>query len=191
MVYEPAEDSELLLESALIEVSEEDTVIEIGAGSGFVAERIAKKCRFLLATDISPYAVKELGKKGLNVIRTDIAKGVKMKFSLVLFNPPYLELEETLKRDRWEDCTIDGGKGGIEVICKFLDSFDEILEDKGRALLIVSSFNVPKVFEEIEKRGFSYEIVKERSLFFEKLYALRIFRRESSADSGSLHHRES
>lgn len=182
MIYEPAEDSELLLESALEEVREEDSVIEIGAGSGFVAEKIAKKCHFLLTTDISPYAVKELRKKGLNVVRTDIAKGVKMKFSLVLFNPPYLELEDYLKRDRWGDCAVNGGKEGIEVICKFLDSLDEILEEKGRALLIVSSLNVPKVFEEIEKRGFSYEVVRERKLFFEKLYALRISRREPSAD---------
>lgn len=187
MVYEPAEDSELLLEVALKEVREKDTVIEIGAGSGFVAEKIADKCSFLLTTDISPYATKELRKKGLNVVRTDIAKGVKKKFSLVLFNPPYLELEEELKRDRWEDCAIDGGKGGVEVICKFLDSLGEILEDDGRALLIVSSFNVPKVFEEIERRGFSYEIVRERWLFFEKLYALRISRRGPSVDSRSSH----
>ncbi len=178
MVYEPAEDSELLLESAIGEVREEDVVLEVGAGSGFVAEKIAKKCRFLLTTDVSPYAVKELRKKGLNVVRTDIAKGVKKKFSLVLFNPPYLELEEELKRDRWEDCTINGGKGGIEVICRFLDSLHELLDENGRALVIVSSFNTPRIFEEIEKRGLSYEIVRERSLFFEKIYSLRISRRE-------------
>lgn len=182
MIYEPAEDSELLLESALKEVKGDDTVIEIGAGSGFVAEKIVKKCKFLLTTDISPYAVRELRKKGLNVIRTDIAKGVKMKFSLVLFNPPYLELEEKLKKNFWEDRSIDGGKGGIEVICRFLDSLDEILENNGRALLVVSSLNTPQAFEEIEKRGYLYKIVQTKSLFFEKIYALRISRQEQGRD---------
>ncbi|MCC6028256.1 MAG: protein methyltransferase, partial [Archaeoglobus sp.] len=77
MIYEPAEDSELLLRAALKEVKKNDTVIEIGAGSGFVAENLVDKCGFLLTTDISPFAVRELKRKKLNVIRTDIAKGVK------------------------------------------------------------------------------------------------------------------
>lgn len=182
MIYEPAEDSELLLESALEEVKKEDLVIEIGAGSGFVAERIVDKCRFLVVTDISPYAVKELRKKGLNVVRTDIAKGIKMKFSLALFNPPYLELEDEIRRDRWEDCAVDGGKGGIEVTCRFLDSLNEIISADGRALIIVSSLNIPRIFEEIEKRGYTYEVVREKSLFFEKIYAVKISRQGRAQD---------
>ncbi|MCS7119291.1 MAG: methyltransferase [Archaeoglobaceae archaeon] len=174
MIYEPSEDSELLLETALQEVKEEDTVIEIGAGSGFVSEKLIRKCSFLITTDISPFATKNLRKKGLNVIRTDIAKGIKKKFSLVLFNPPYLELEEEIKRDFWEDCTVHGGREGIEVICRFLDTLKDFMERKGRAILIVSSINCSRVFEEIHKRGYIFEIISEKGLFFEKLYAIRI-----------------
>uniref|UniRef100_A0A7J2TLN5 Protein methyltransferase n=1 Tax=Archaeoglobus fulgidus TaxID=2234 RepID=A0A7J2TLN5_ARCFL len=174
MIYEPAEDSELLLRSALREVKTEDTVIEVGAGSGFVAEKLVGKCSFLLTTDISPFAVRELKRKNLNVVRTDIAKGIRMKFSLVLFNPPYVELEEELKRGLWEDCSIDGGKGGIEVICKFLDMLRDFMEENGRAIIVVSSMNTG-VFEEIRKRGFDFEIIDEEKLFFEKLYAVKIW----------------
>ncbi|NHW88548.1 MAG: methyltransferase [Archaeoglobales archaeon] len=173
MIYEPAEDSELLLRAALKEVKKDDTVIEIGAGSGFVAENLVDKCSFLLTTDISPFAVRELKKKKLNVIRTDIAKGVKKKFSLVLFNPPYLELENELKRGFWEDCSINGGKEGIEVISKFLDTLRDFMDKKGRAIIVVSSLN-PRVFDEIKKRGFIFEIIDEEKLFFEKLYAVKI-----------------
>ncbi|MEM0351316.1 MAG: methyltransferase [Archaeoglobaceae archaeon] len=173
MIYEPAEDSELLLKVALKEVKKDDTVIEVGAGSGYVAEKLLGKCSFLLTTDISPFAVRELRKKGLNVVRTDIAMGVKKKFSLVLFNPPYLELEEELKRDFWQDCAIHGGKGGMEVMCKFLDLLRDFMTDDGRAILIASSQN-HGIFDEIRKRGFVFEIVGEEKLFFEKIYAIKI-----------------
>ena len=108
MIYEPAEDSELLLEVALREVREEDEVVEIGAGSGFVAERLRGKCRFLLTIDISPHDVKELRKKGLDVVRTDIARRIKKKFSLILLNPPYVELEDHLRKGYWLDVAVDG-----------------------------------------------------------------------------------
>ncbi len=176
MIYEPAEDSELLLEAALKEVRGEDEVIEIGAGSGFVAEKLKDKCRFLLTTDISPYAAKELRRKGLDVIRTDIAKGIRKKFSLVLFNPPYLELEDNLKKGDWLDVAIDGGKGGVEVTERFLDSLRDIMDAKGRAILIASSYNEPRIYTLLEEKGFRYEIIAERKLFFEKLYAIRIWR---------------
>lgn len=176
MIYEPAEDSELLLEVALKEVKAEDEVIEIGAGSGFVAEKLVGKCRFLLTTDISPYAAKELRKKGLEVVMTDIARGIKKKFSLVLFNPPYLELEEELKRGNWLDVAIDGGKGGVKVIERFLDSLDEIMSPDGRAILIFSSYNEPQIYNLLEERKLRYAIAGKRELFFETLYAIRIWR---------------
>ncbi|MCS7144134.1 MAG: methyltransferase [Archaeoglobaceae archaeon] len=178
MIYEPAEDSELLLETALREVKQEDHVIEVGAGSGFVAEKIVGKCKSLVVTDISPFAVKLLKEKGFDVVRTDIAKGIKKKFSLVLFNPPYIELEEELKRSLWEDCAVNGGKGGIEVICRFLDSLRDFMEKNGRAIVIVSSQNIPRIFDELESREFDFTILAERKLFFEKLFAIKIFERE-------------
>ncbi|WP_456330639.1 HemK2/MTQ2 family protein methyltransferase [Archaeoglobus sp.] len=176
MIYEPAEDSELLLEAALQEIKPEDEVIEIGAGSGFVAERLKGKCRYILTTDISPYAARELRRKGLDVVMTDIARGIKKRFSLVLFNPPYVELEDELKRGDWLDVAIDGGRRGIEVIRKFLDMLDEIMDDGGMAILIASSQNEPEVFDLIRERGFVYEIIGERGVFFERLYAIKIWR---------------
>ncbi len=176
MIYEPAEDSELLLDAALKEVRPEDEVIEIGAGSGFVAEGIRERCKYIITTDISPHAVREMRKKGLDVVKTDIARGIKKRFSLILFNPPYLELEEELKKGDWLDVAIDGGKKGIEVIRKFLDQLHEIMAEGGRAILIASSQNEPEVFRLIEERGFKYSIMMERGVFFEKLYAIRIWK---------------
>ncbi len=174
MIYPPSEDSELLLEVAIEEVNEEDEVLEVGVGSGYVSERIKERCRFLVATDINPFAVRESRRRGINVIRTDLTRGIKKKFSLILFNPPYLELGKEEKQKDWLDIAIDGGKHGIEVIKRFLDEVRDVLAENGRIILIISSFNVPHVFEEIRKRGYRYEILKKRNLFFEEIYAVRL-----------------
>ncbi|HIP25445.1 MAG TPA: methyltransferase domain-containing protein [Archaeoglobus profundus] len=173
-VYPPQEDSELLLETALMEIKKDDEVLEVGVGSGYVSEKLKDKCKFLLATDISPYAVKEAKKKGLNVVRTDLVKGIRKKFTLILFNPPYLELDENEKTGDWIEKAIDGGKHGIEVMVRFLDEAKEVLADNGRIILIVSSINIPRIFEEIKKRDFKFNIIKKRKLFFEELYALKL-----------------
>ena len=173
-VYPPQEDSELLLETALMEIKKDDEVLEVGVGSGYVSEKLKDKCKFLLTTDISPYAVKEAKRKGLNVIRTDLVKGIRKKFTLILFNPPYLELDENEKTGDWIEKAIDGGKHGIEVMVRFLDEVKELLADNGRIILIVSSINIPYIFEEIKKRGFKFNVVNKRKLFFEELYALKL-----------------
>jgi len=175
-VYPPSEDSELLLEAAMREISPDDEVLEIGVGSGFVSERIKGLCKHLIATDISPYAVRESKSKGIEVIRTDICKGIRKKFTLILFNPPYLELSEKERKGNWLEKAINGGKHGMEVIVRFLDEVKEVLADNGRIILIVSSVN-KGIFGEIERRGYAYEIVGQRKLFFEELYALKLYRR--------------
>jgi len=57
---------------------------------------------------------------------------------------------------------------------RFLDEVKEVLADNGRIILIVSSINIPYIFEEIKKRGFKFNVVNKRKLFFEELYALKL-----------------
>jgi len=57
---------------------------------------------------------------------------------------------------------------------RFLDEAKEVLADNGRIILIVSSINIPRIFEEIKKRDFKFNIIKKRKLFFEELYALKL-----------------
>ncbi len=173
-VYQPREDSELLLEAALKEVREDDVVLEVGVGSGYVLEGVKGRCRLAVGTDISPCAVRMAKGNGLEVVRTDLVKGFKRVFTLILFNPPYLELEEHEKSGDWIDVAINGGRHGIEVMVRFLETVRDVLVEGGRILMIISSLNVPYIFEEIEKRGFKYEIVGSKRLFFEELYVLRI-----------------
>jgi len=173
-VYEPHEDSELLLECALSEVKENDAVLEIGGGSGFVSYFLMDKCKFLVSTDINPQAVKCMKKLGIEAVRTDLAEGIKGKFSLVLFNPPYLELHEEERKGDWIEKALDGGKHGSEITIRFLREIRENLDCDGRILLIATSQNLDHIRREMERLNYSFEIIGEKKLFFEELYCLKI-----------------
>jgi len=170
-----------------MEIKEGDEVLEVGTGSGYVAANIKKHFRdvvsTVVATDISPFAVRAAKKEGLEVIRTDIFVGICKKFSLILFNPPYLELEEWEKQGDWLEKAIDGGKGGIEVLTRFIRGLREAMSEGGRAIVIVSSHTSGEVFRVIREQGFGYRILARKKLFFEELYAVRIEKPAESASS--------
>jgi release factor glutamine methyltransferase len=182
-VYPPGEDSQLLLEVALMEIKDDDEVLEVGTGSGYVAACLKGHCREIVTTDISPLAVKSAKREGLEVIRTDLFTGICRKFSLILFNPPYLELEDWEKRGDWLEKAIDGGKGGIEVLTRFITGLRQVMSNKGRAIVIVSSHTSDKVFRVIREEGFDYRIMARKKLFFEELYAVRIGNKSDSTAS--------
>lgn len=173
-IYPPSEDSELLLEAALKEVRPEDDVLEVGVGSGFVSSQLMDKCKFLLGTDISPAAVKEARKKGIEVLRTRFSQGIDKRFSLILFNPPYLELKDKEKRNDWIERAIDGGKHGVEVTSRFLSEVKGVMKEDGRIILITSSTSFPFIESEIKYYGFVFQNLLKKRVFFEELYALRL-----------------
>jgi release factor glutamine methyltransferase len=175
-IYPIAEDTELLLEASIEEVRKDDFVLEVGTGSGFVARELSKRCKGVVATDINPLAVRKAREIGLDVLIADLLGCFKRKFSLILFNPPYLELEESEKRDDWLEKAIDGGKGGLEVIERFISELDGAMVGDGRAILVHSSLNAPEVYEFVDREGFTFEILREKKLFFERLYAIKIYR---------------
>jgi release factor glutamine methyltransferase len=176
MIYPVSEDTLLLLESAEEEIRQEDVVLEVGSGSGYVAEKLKGRCRIVIASDISPFAVGVMREKGLESIRADLLTCFKRRFSLILFNPPYLELEEFERKGDWIERAIDGGRKGIEVMKRFLEQLNSALRDDGRAILIISSVNTPDIYEIIQKSGFRYRILKKKKLFFEMIYAIKIER---------------
>ena len=143
-VYTPREDSFLLLEEAQKEILEDDSVLEVGTGSGYVASGISGMAR-LVATDINPHAILMTRRKGVQVIRTDLTSGLRRAFSLVLFNPPYLPTLPTERLDDWLEYALDGGPDGCEVVRRFLKMVPGVLLPGGRVLILISSL-----------QGFSY-----------------------------------
>jgi len=108
-------------------------------------------------------------------VRTDLARGIKKRFSLVIFNPPYLPLDEVERKGDWLERAIDGGEDGREIILRFLKEIKDNLADNGRILLLVSSLSgIEEILNFAEREGYACEKVNEMKLFFERLEVYRL-----------------
>lgn len=174
-VYVPAEDSFLLAGSLKVEGGR---VLDVGTGTGIVALAAAGKADYVLGVDVNPEAV-ELARgnaQANGILNAEFrlsdlfsSIGVKEKFGLIAFNPPYLPVKEDGLLERsWS-----GGRGGLEVIECFLGQADRHLTPDGRILMVVSSLNNLDELEEMLRRnGLSYAIVAEERIPFETLYVI-------------------
>ncbi|WEU39654.1 MAG: class I SAM-dependent methyltransferase [Candidatus Odinarchaeum yellowstonii] len=176
-VYPPSEDSILLLENIIL--NPDDIALEIGTGSGFIAIQIAKKVKKILATDISSDALKNAVENAkLNKIHniefrlgdlfTPIMNGEK--FTVIIFNPPYLPTSECDKINNQLEVAWNGGINGRSVIDKFLFSVKNFLEDAGRIYLIQSSLSgIEETISKLRQENFKTKILARRKYFFEEL----------------------
>lgn len=174
-VYPIEADTLLLLEVALDEARANDRVLEIGTGTGYIASELLKVASNVLATELNPHATRLAKARGVEVIRTDLAKGIEQRFDLILFNPPYLPTSEHERMQDWMELALDGGPTGRATIERFAFIAEEQLAPKGRILLLISSLTgegeVRRLFEE---RGFSVEVVKRMEYEGEELMVMRI-----------------
>lgn len=180
-VYFPGEDTYLLIAAAKEEVRSADRVLEIGTGSGYVASSIQSQVSFLLATDINPHATISASLRGIEVVQTDLAGGIRAQFDLVLFNPPYLPTLSEERMEDWLEYALDGGPDGTVVIRRFADVADSLLASEGRILLLVSSLiDIDAIRDLFEIKGMKSEVVaKEVQEDREVLSVLRMMRKES------------
>lgn len=170
-VYPPSEDTHLLLDAALSEVRPDDEVLEVGTGSGVVAEALAERADSVVATDTNPEAVRAARDRGVPAVRTDIAACLDANFDLVVFNPPYLPSTDQTPDDAMSSA-LGGGDTGREVAERFLDDAPRVLAPDGRLLLVASTLSG---VEEFEERGdYTVERVASDRYFFEEIVVLRM-----------------
>jgi len=181
LVYEPAEDSFLLADAALEEAEPGMHVLEIGTGSGFVSAVLRTNVKGIrvLATEINPSAVRCAKANGVEVIRTDLFRGLipgspKTSFDLILFNPPYLPTSEEEKVPGWLNYAFDGGISGRETLDRFLDEVGNYLKPGGKILVLISSITgLEAVAKKMKKLGFEIGVVRRKKVSFEELMVVR------------------
>jgi len=177
-VYQPDADTFLLLKAAYAEARPGDRVLEIGTGSGAIAAELVRQCD-VVATDINPHATFCARMKGVNVVRSNLCSGIRGKFDLVIFNPPYLPTLKDERIDDWLEYALDGGETGREVIEQFAAVISDVLERSGRILLLVSSLTgITEVTHLFEQHGYRTEIIQKETVEGEELCVLRIVRED-------------
>ncbi|ELZ94171.1 methyltransferase [Haloferax mucosum ATCC BAA-1512] len=184
-VYQPAEDSGLLAQAALDRIA--GRVLEVGTGSGWVAEQLATKTDAeVVASDLNPHACRQAaersaslradGHRGFEVVRGSLVEPFREdSFDAVAFNPPYLPEDLEAARDDWMEVALTGGEDGREIIDPFLDTVGRVLKPGGEVFLLVSSLTgYDEVLARAESNGFSHEVVVQESYPYETLTVLAL-----------------
>ncbi len=178
-VYEPAEDSYLLIKA--IEAGARKKALDMGCGCGIIALHLAKNGCVVTAADINDGAVEntrqnaEMNRLEIKCIKSDLFSNIDDKFDLIAFNPPYLPTSG-------EDRAWDGGKEGMEVIRRFLKEAGNYLTKGGVIYIILSSLNdVKKLCREFPQ--YEFKKIAEEKFFFERIYAYKLLMKESPLSS--------
>lgn len=165
-VYEPAEDSFILLDAleadaSVLRASKPALALEIGSGSGIASTFIAtmfppgEVC--VLSTDINKHATDatrrtgEANKVALNPILANLVDPLQQRISgkidLLVFNPPYVETEndEMTATQAGRDIggAWAGGSFGMQVTNLVLERIPTLLAPGGRFYLVAIHQNKP------------------------------------------------
>lgn len=185
-VYEPGDDSFLLVRAAEVQPGEE--ILEVGTGTGIVALHCARAGARVTATDINPAALgcaeanAERNRLQLKVLQSDLFSAVEGRFDAILFNPPYLP-SDSQSSTSWLEKAWDGGPEGIAVVSRFLREAETHLKPHGRLYVVLSSFgSLPQLLKEAREH-YTLELIEELPLFFERLYAYRLRPKGTEATS--------
>ncbi|KAH6917440.1 methylase, partial [Coprinopsis sp. MPI-PUGE-AT-0042] len=198
-VYEPAEDTFLLLDALeadqqALKASKPLICLEVGSGSGCVSSFLTKilECSVLyLCTDINPYACRasqgtgKQNKAELDVLNAYFASPLHSrlngKVDVLLFNPPYVPTSFEEAKYAQDSHTIDGawagGFDGMQVTNYFLGLVKDLLSPSGRFYLVaLKQNNVPEIRQRMQEQyDLSSDIVIERRAGREYLYILRFY----------------
>lgn len=201
-VYEPAEDTFLLLDALEDDLMYLNSIqpgicLEIGSGSGLIITALSKQFpkALCLSTDINPWACNTTKRTALRnktcvePIRTNLLDNIKNNLiDVLLFNPPYVvttdgELnhqEKSFESERTDNNLIYSWAGGVDgrrVIDALIDKLESILSPQGVLYLLVLKENNPKdIISKFEKCKFNAIIFKERRIPGEHLFILKIKR---------------
>ena len=176
-VYQPAEDSALLAEAAIDDMADPERVLEVGTGSGWVAEQVASETdAHVVGSDLNPHACRQTPDRGVAAVRANlVAPFADDSVDAVLFNPPYLPTDPDNEWGDWMEHALSGGEDGRRLIQPFLADVGRVLRPAGVVYLLVSSLTGYEVVVDLaHEAGFETTELRQESYPFEVLSVLRL-----------------
>ena len=203
-VYEPAEDTFLLIDSITNDLDKNKLFnpiksIEIGCGNGLVSccyldiikkENITLEKHFCIDINKDALNLTEKLIKNYNLnnnvyfIESDLFSNFKNneKFDIIIFNPPYVTTDDDEYKRALEKKDIyaswAGGKKGSETIFKFISQLKDFIKDDSIIYLLLSKENeYLKIIDDINNCiNFQFEILMKIKATNEKLAVFKFFK---------------
>jgi len=200
-VYEPAEDTFLLLDAIEEEADELKQLhplvcLEIGSGSGcvsaFIGGILGPSAALYLCTDINTHASRSTlvtGRQNKVPLESMVASlalpllsRLKHSVDILLFNPPYVPTVTDEVDSAQGTADIEGswagGTDGMQVTDVFLHTVEDLLSAKGQFYLVaVKENNIPDICSRMsDYHGLQSKIIMQRRAGREHLCVVRFFR---------------
>ncbi|KAK2462015.1 hypothetical protein APHAL10511_006478 [Amanita phalloides] len=197
VIYEPAEDTFLLLDALESDADElralrPTTCLEIGSGSGCVSAflgQILGPSVLYLSTDVNPHACRCTRATGrsnnvmIECINGSLANGLHHRLrhavDIAVFNPPYVPTasEEAMMAQKSGDIegAWAGGEAGMEITNGFLEIINDLLSPRGRFYLVALKANDVVGIRQnmLTKYDLKSDIILERRAARELLFIIR------------------
>lgn len=191
-VYEPSEDSFLLLDALELEMDflksiKPDIIVEIGSGSGIIISAIASfmhnSCVYY-GTDVNTQAclaslnTSKLNSVNVEILNMNLLNNFKNKlFDVIVFNPPYVVTDPSEIQGNGLNRAWAGGANGRQITDVVLKNLDSLLTQKGVCYMVILKENkLQEIEDDMLKRGFGCVVVTERKVPGEHLFVLKFSR---------------
>ena len=160
--YPPSEDTFFLADHIQNESGE--SALDIGTGSGYLASILERSFSLVVGTDLIFNVLRQREYFTTNNVCCNGADAINQQFDLVICNMPYLNTDEV------SDVRTDGGKDGLEIPIKIIDSAKSRIKPGGKFIYVTSSLsNFKKLISYTKLQGFNVNILAKKKLFFEEL----------------------
>ena len=160
--YVPAEDS--IFFADYLKDKKGRSALDIGTGSGILANVLSKNFSLVVATDVNISALVKAHETLDNCICCNAADALHTQFDLVVCNLPYLPSDELL------DPAVDGLHDGTVIPSMIIKSANSRIEKNGKMVFLTSSLAKYETLVQLaESLGFHVTIVAKKKLFYEEL----------------------
>ena len=164
--YPPSEDTFFLAD--YIKNEKGKSALDVGTGSGYLAALLEKSFSLVVATDLVFNVLKKHEYFMTNNVCCHGADAINQQFDLVICNMPYLNTDDV------SDVRTDGGKDGLEIPIKIIDSAKSRIKLGGKFIYVTSSLSdFKKLISYTKLEGFDVSILAKKKLFFEELILVK------------------